>query len=151
MSQATVNEKWKQKFQSNVGEIVMLVPPKRQSGLRKPYDFVAPMAEVAALVKDVKTILQPYANGRLQCGHVATKSASRGRKFSVFLLGYKPGFCGTPDGISAADWESVASTVKSRIANTLGDCEMYIEDWNPDHKFQARFETYIMYQEMHGL
>ena len=151
MSQATVNKKWKQKFQSNVGEIEMLVPPKKRTALKKPYEFVATIAEVAALVKDVKAIVMPYRKGRLQCDLLETKAVSCGVRFGLFLLGYKPGYCGTPDGISAADWRAVTDAIKKRIKKTLKGCEIYVDAWRTGRKFQLRCDTYIMYKEMENL
>lgn len=118
--------------------------------LRSPYEFVAPMREVAILINDVKAILAPYRKLRLQCGLLETKAVSRGRKFHLFLLGYEPGFSGgTVKGVT--EWVELTDAIIDRVQRTLGECNMSVDPWSRSGKFIARLETYIMYEEMVGL
>jgi len=109
------------------------------------------MAELAALIKDVKGILACYSRPQVDCARLDTKALSRGRRFDLFLLGYSLNKRGSyVSGISEDDWLDVTNRLRDRIDSTLGECDMLVEAWSATSRFQARFETYVMYSEMRG-
>jgi hypothetical protein len=144
-TQDEINKLWLQSYSSPVGTIVQLVPPTRTvPGLRKPYQYELPAPTIAALKATLRVVVHPYKL-LLQCELVEFKALAHGVRLNLFLLGYRPGFCGDPSkGITAAQWDICTQSVRVVLDDALGeDTPVYVEPWNPDAKFQARFETYI--------
>lgn len=149
MNQEQTNQAWKQTIQPERGpSITILVPPVRNSGLRKPYQYQTTTAEFRKLKQDAKTIAEQFGNN-LQCAGVDSKPVTYGARLDIFLLGYKPGHTGTTTGVTRAQWEKVTTELCDRLKQSLGeDIAVYIEPWTAERKFQARFETYIMFEEL---
>lgn len=149
-NQQQANDRWQQTFPSNIGEITLLVPPARENtGLRKPYQYKLSIAKGRQLIKNLKVAVAPFAPFKLQCTLIDSKAVKYGVRLGIFLLGHVPGACGNPaEGITEEGWKKVTETVTALLAAKLEDACLYIEDWTPDKKFQARFETYIAYAEL---
>lgn len=145
MNQSEINAEWHQQLDSNVGKIGMLVQPRHVTpGLRKPYEWELEWDMLEALVLALRGI----ANSRtkwLQCALVEAKRLAFGRRVKIFLLGYRPGFCGPTEaeGITADQWQLTGDAVRLAL-KVLPDAKPYIEEWSAEKKFQLRFEAYIM-------
>ena len=141
------NDSWLQ----DAGMITFLCPPERPTppGLRKPYQYILPIAETKKLLEELKTAIKPFDKPKLQMGGAYKKGLSRGIRLNIFLLGYYPGACGNlNEGITKEDWETVTKNVYDILVKYLPDACPYIEDWRTERKFQFRFETYIAFQEL---
>ena len=149
--QAATNKSWLQTEKGNGLTMTILAPPlKKVVGLRRPYQMEVPTAVVAKLKKDLKAALKPYATPVLQCDLSDFKAVTYGARIDVFLLGYAPGLCGDPAaGITREQWDTITAQITALIQRALGAGEtMYVEPWSAKIKFQARYETYVKYQEL---
>lgn len=118
----------------------------RPEGLRKPYEYVLSMKEVEALCDELRAGLKDAESKGFQCSLVSRKGLTKGIWLSFFLLGYRPGF-GTA-GVSPTLWGETVRVVQRLLTKYLGkDARVYAEPYSNDKKFQARFETYIMFGE----
>lgn len=152
-TQEEINQEFRQTFQSNVGEVTILMQPRHTTpGLRKPYEYELPVADARALVKELKDYLKANGNeGKaLQCDLVDTKSVKYGMRLNVFLLGFRPGLTGEPEkGIYQHEWDRIWNGLIAIIKAQLGEnVSVYVEPWSDKEKFQLRFETYIKFTEL---
>lgn len=148
MNQQQSNQAWQQEAQTNVGSVTFLVPPQRNSGLRKPYQYKTTTADFTRLKTELKTISTQFGF-RLQCDLVDTKPVKYGSRLDCFLLGYAPGYVGGLRGITREEWEKITTELCARLKQSLGDdVSVYVEPWTAERKFQARFETYVMFAEL---
>lgn len=148
MNQQSINQAWKQELQTNVGSVTFLVPPQRNSGLRKPYQYKTTTAEFRGLKQGLKIIASQFGDN-LQCDLVDSKPVTYGARLNCFLLGYKPGYTGGNTGVTCDQWGKVTTELCARLKQSLGDDVLvYVEPWTAERKFQARFETYVMFSEL---
>lgn len=136
---------------TNVGTITVIETTRknRPKGLRRPYEYVLPLKEAKALHDGLRDALKDAESLGFQCSLVSRKGLSYGIRLHVFLLGYRPGLCGTPEGVSPSLWGETVRAVQRLLTKHLGrDARVYAEPYSQDDKFQARFETYIMHEEM---
>lgn len=151
--QAEINAAWNQTYTAKDGSgpsITMLQQPAQGiPGLRKPYQFVLDTKTAWKLPMDLRKLFAENP-AWLQCDLVERKGTARGFKLNVFLLGYRPGFCGdVNEGLTAEQWKTLTNRTSAIIAAALGEnIAPYCEDWNAERKFQYRFETYIHYTEL---
>lgn len=135
---------------TNVGTITVIGTTRknRPAGLRKPYEYVLPIRGANTLVKELRDALKDAERNGFQCSMAKTKAVSRGIKLELFLLGYRPGLCGTPEGVSKALYGETVRAVQRALTSHLGlDARVYADPYSQDDKFQMRFETYVMYDE----
>lgn len=143
MSTASDNDKWRQKLQGSIGEVEILVPPTRNSGLRKPYQFELTQQQMDELVSQLREEFDRVPKGRLQYGYVDFKPVKYGIRLDLFALGYRRGDQNT--GITAREWRRLTGALRIIVKSMLGDdAAVYIEPFSSERKFQARFETYIL-------
>jgi len=147
MSQKAINAAWQHNVSSSIGTIGILAPPAIPTTLKRPYQYQAPMAVVLKLQKDIKSITTPYSK-QLQCLLAETKPVKYGVRYSVWFLGYHAPLSGGSTGISKKEWAKLTADTVKALATVCPDPQMYIEPYNKTRKFQARFDTYIMYSEM---
>jgi len=136
---------------TSIGPITVIGTERknRPAGLRKPYEYVVPLTAAEALVKELRSGLKDAEGKGFQCSLVSRKGLTRGIKLEIFLLGYRPNLCGDPTGVSPALYGETVRLVQRTLNKCLGmDARMYAEPYSNDRKFQARFETYIMFEEM---
>lgn len=141
MNQSQINSQWLQTLPCNVGTVGLLVQPRHVTpGLRKPYEWELDEDMIDAMVLWLRGI----ANRKkwLQCGLVESKRLAFGRRVSIFLLSYRPGFCGDETGITEEQWNRLAHSVRLALM-VLPGAKPYIEKWSATRKFQLRFECYI--------
>lgn len=126
----------------------------RPKNLPKPYEYVLSIAKTNALVEKLKKFLdpkevpndfaknpKPKPNGIYQFAGVRKKNISKGIKINVFVLG-------NSDEATKEQWDETCKFVQDQFYKYLGkDAEIYAEKFSETRKFQARFETYIMYKE----
>ena len=137
-------------YPSNVGPITVIETRRknRPAGLRKPYEYVLPMKEVNELVSELRAALKGLKEKGFQCAGVTRKGLAKGVKIDFFILGYKPGLCGSPEGVTLPQWEYVTNLVQDILTAYLGaDAKAYIEPYSMIEKFQSRWEAYVMYEE----
>lgn len=126
----------------------------RPAGLRKPYEYVLPLKEAEALVKELKAALKGAEAKGFQCASVDRKAVSKGVRVDFFILGYAPGLCGDgepgePNGVSAKLYGETVKAVQGALFKYLGkDARVYADPYSLKTKFQCRFETYIKYEEL---
>ena len=149
-TQEEINALFNVKIGSSLGPVSLLQQPTREvPGLRKPYQYEVSAADGKQLVKDLQDMLNPLDNNSLQCSGVSTKPTKYGIRLDVFLLGFRPGFCGDSMGCTDIFWQGVTLGLINRLKQTLGSSVLvYVEPWTDKEKFQARFETYIKYREL---
>jgi len=143
MNQQQSNQAWQQEAQTNVGSVTFLVPPQRNSGLRKPYQYQMAEVDILKLKKAIKDALKPYAN-LVQCDLVDFKRTGLGFRVNIFVLAFIPQFCGDNRGVTEQQWNQLASALKQSLVQLDPEAPVYVEPWNTKAKFQARFETYIL-------
>jgi hypothetical protein len=79
------------------------------------------------------------------------KSISKGIRFNLFMSAYAPGSNQSPDGVLKEEWDTTSKQVCGILAKYLGpNLNIEIKPYSPTEKFQVKFETYIMHQEMAG-
>jgi hypothetical protein len=142
---------FKRDIPSNVGIITVLVTERqnRPAGLRKPYEYILPCAIAERKYKAIRDFLKEHGEEKFQCSYASKKGLSRGMKFNLFLLGYSPALCGPDKRCTREEWEQAVVKTQEMVHDMLGpDARMYIDSFDPNKKFQARFETYIAYEEM---
>ena len=145
--QTNLNAMWRQTFNSNIGIITMLVAPKRASTLRKPYQYSMPAKQCRQLTQTINTVLKAFSG--LQHAGMDAKRTKYGCRLNIFALGYRPGYTGDQSGIDANQWASCTQQVLDALKQTLGDdVALYVEPWSATNKFQARFETYVLFPEL---
>jgi hypothetical protein len=147
--QADVNAKWRTTVQSDIGAWTFLQPPTRAvTGLRPPYQYKLPVKTVKELTLGLRSVIK-YRPKLLQCGRVDSKPVTYGVRLDIFLLGYAPGLCGnTAFGATKEEWNLLTASIQDRLDLALGEAPMYVESWSAYRKFQARFETYIKFDEL---
>lgn len=146
--QKDINAAWLQSLDSNAGKITMLVPPKRIASLRKPYDYELPARECREMLQEAKAILKPF-DTLLQCKLVDSKPTKYGCRVNLFLLGYRPGYCGEATrGLTVEQWQEATDKLRVHLVASLPDAMIYIDPWSSEKKFQARFETYVLFPEL---
>lgn len=144
-TQQQMNAEWTRTVQSNVGQVTLLVPPPVETQLRSPYQYERSLTECRSLRLDLKNTAAEF-KPRLQCALVETKAVTYGMRFSIFALGYRPGFCDGQEGLTIDQWYDFSNRIISRLRLSLGeDVSVYVEPWSGSKKFQLRFETYIKY------
>lgn len=138
--------------EGNIGnvEYIGVYRQNRPKGLRKPYEYILGTKDCKALLEELKFLKAYEKEDKFQFSGVTKKSVSKGIRFDLFLLAYKKGLCGVEkEGTSEAEWNEVCEKVQQILFKYLGeDALMYAEPYSDDDKFQARFETYIMYKEL---
>ena len=134
------------KVETNIGTVGFIqTSRKNRPKIRKPYEYELTPAKTNKLNDVLKKYLKCYDNGMLQCVLVEKKGLMHGIRLHIFLLGYKPGLCGTPEGITKEGWEKVTKDVQDILNKYLGpEAKAYIEEFSEKDKFQFRFETYIL-------
>ena len=140
-------------YPSTVGPITVISTRRknRPAGRCKPYEYVLPMKESAALVAELRAALKDLEKKGFQCAAVWRKGLAKGVKVSFFILGYKPGLCGTTTGVTLPEWEAVTKLVQDILTEYLGeDAKAYIEPYSEDAKFQSRWEAYVMHEEFNA-
>ena len=148
-TQKEINEAWQVECAGPAGlTLGVLVQPKQgDPTLRKPYEYTLDIADFRNLDNQIKALIKPYGKNKLQCDLVETKSVKYGQRLGVFLLGYRPGLCGDPsEGITKVEWEDLQAELTALLSLFLPGCKPYFEKWNKSSKFQARFDTYIMFK-----
>jgi hypothetical protein len=153
MSTTTNNSDWVQTVATNVGSVQILSAPlksRKETGLRHPYQFKASLADVRTLIKSLRELSKGDPYTKMQYGASPTsKSTTYGIRFDIFMLGFKPGYCGTPlTGVTREEWDKCVEEVTTAVRAVLPDVPVYASQWNPNNKFQFRIETYIMYSEL---
>lgn len=147
---------------SEVGELgyVGVYRQNRPEGLKKPYEYVLPTAKAKKLYDDLAKLFKGLEMGygkkrdaegdKLQCAGPSKKSVSQGMRLNVFALGYTYGLCGEEgEGCSQEFWEDLCEKFQDTLVKYLGpDALIYAEPYSKEEKFEARFETYIMFKEM---
>lgn len=151
-SQKRTNQEFLRTFPLHNGLNIPVIeqPPTRATTLRKPYQYCITIAQAKKMLADIKNLLNKDAiTGQLQCDLICTKSIKFGIRLDFFLLACSPGLTSKGSGLSEQEWIRITSSAKTIFEAGLGECpEMYIEPWSDSKKFQAQFETYIMYQEL---
>jgi hypothetical protein len=112
----------------------------------RPYEYVLPISGMYEIPK-LEAMLDAYERDeKVQTAAVFwDKPVRYGIKFGVFVLSHA-------DHVTKEGWDRMADEVQTALTSLLGpDATMYVEDWDPDHKFQMRFETYILYEELIAL
>jgi hypothetical protein len=148
MKQEDINMEWWKEFDANVGRVTMLIQPRHVTpGLRKPYEWLLQWDEVDATILHLRGIANNH-KARLQCDLVKSKSLAFGKRVEIFLLGYRPGFCGDDGkGVTQEEWSTIGDKVRLAL-RYLDGAKPYIEPWSADKKFELRFEAYIAIKEM---
>lgn len=140
------NQEWEKQYGKPGMEVTLLVPPKRQTKLPKPYQYELSVGKGRSLIEEIKKICAPFRN-KLQCVLIEKKLLSRGVRIDVFLLGFCPGFCGDDMGVTKEEWDNITSLISKEL-EILPDVPLYVEDWSNERKFQLRLETYILFSEL---
>lgn len=148
---------------TNVGEVTLIhvARQNRPAGLKKPYEYVLSIEQVNALFDELKALIKPGNSKGLQCAGLWKKATTKGIRLNVFCLGFRVGLCGDhPDnarGVTAEYWTEICEGIQNILQKFLGeDAKIYAEPYVENepamghHKFQARFETYIMYSAFHN-
>lgn len=136
---------------TSVGPITVIDTSRktRPVGLRKPYEYVLPVKDANALAQKLRDALKGSESKGFQCGLASRKGLARGIRLDYFLLGYRVGLCGDSKGVSPALYGETVRAVQRLLMKYLGkDARVYAEPYSQDDKFQSRFETYIMFEEM---
>jgi hypothetical protein len=145
-TQTEVNKSWQQPVNTEFGTLTLLTPPKKQSNLRKPYEYEASKQTVEDAAAQLKKLAREYQNGgKIQIGMIETKSLAFGKKIELFYLGFAPGLCGDNRGLVAAEWDKLISDTKQIMDNISTEIPMYVEPWIANRKFQARATLYIKF------
>ena len=98
---------------------------------------------ILELKKELKAAAQTCR--KLQCDLIGFKRTGRGFRLNIFLLAFRPGFCGDPtQGVTQAEWNDVTESIRAALKPLDPDAPLYVEPWTAAAKFQARFETYIL-------
>lgn len=136
---------------------------KTGGGPPLPYQYVLPIAKVQELVRELKACFDfdsvpprsSRSHRKLQCRAVETKACNRGIRLSVWSLGYALGHCGplSPKGVTKREWDDLCNRVKKTLVSFLGTkgdllTESYKEGADEGGRFQLRFLSYIMYEEL---
>lgn len=126
--------------------------------LKKPYEYILPIAEFIALFNELHNFLEPKTlpcefskkpkpkpQGIYQCSGVRKKAISKGSRINIFVLGWA---YDSVSGATEEQWKETCDFIQNTLHKYLGeDANIYAEKFSKTEKFQARFETYIMYQE----
>lgn len=136
---------------TNVGKCTLIatVRTNRPKGLRKPYEYVLFVEKAKSLYNDLNALFKEKEPA-YQIATVWKTGLTRGMKLKVFCLAYRPGFCGPGEGgVNREDWEATCRAIQDVLIKYLGeDAAIYADRYSDDEKFQARFETYIAYEEL---
>jgi hypothetical protein len=145
MTQDETNQSWKQTLTGNGITVEVLQPPyQKRKGLRYPYTRTSTTKKVLAFKAKMKEMSKFYQDVKLQCFHTPVERKTYGWKVSVFMLGYKPGLCGSPEGILKEEWEKLAKDFTVLLSKLTGEPEsVYMEPWSDESKFQIRWEKYL--------
>jgi hypothetical protein len=115
--------------------------------IRKPYEYVATQAAVDNYVQQLRDMKQFEKDGKLQMFFVQRKGLTRGIRLEFSMLGFNKGLVGDTRGLHSNEWDILVETVQQLLHSFLGkDALLYAEPWNDTSKFQARFETYILFE-----
>lgn len=138
---------WLVDYDSNVGEVTLLTRPVQGvAGLRKPYQFELPAKSFDALFAKLRAV-----ENQSKCQHfmVERKPTRYGSRLEVWSLAFKPGFVGDERGVTEEEWAKIYTTIVGILIDSIGNSiKPYCEAWNPDRKFQFRFETYVKFKEL---
>ncbi len=161
MSQKNDNRKFRKTVQSSVGALGLLIQPKHESKLPRPYEYELGVSEFRAMVGELKVIVKPL---RLQCDLVDVRAITRGARLHLFLLGYRPGLIpaavsypgarklagddGLAKGVTRDQWEQMICDTRCALEARLIKISLYAEPWSRSEKFQLRFGAYVKYKEL---
>jgi len=114
-----------------------------------------PVATAKQLIQDLKTTTRRMGR-QYQYAFAETKAVSKGVRLGVFMLATPQEIDNNIPGDKEADipatskeqWSQDTGEVVARLEKDLSGCIPYVEEWNPERKFQFRFETYIKYAEL---
>lgn len=137
---------------TNIGTIQIIATTRvnRPVGLRKPYEYVVSIKRFKKHFDKINKVFENIKEGEtFQHAGIWKKSISKGIKLDIFMLGYAIGSCGNNSGVTEKQWNETINKIQKQITYLLGeDAQMYVEPYCDNKKFQARFQTYIMYTEM---
>ena len=145
MTQEETNQSWKQTLTGKGISVEILQPPsQKRKGLRYPYTRTSTTKKVLAFKAKMKEMSKLYQDIKLQCFSITIERKTYGWKVGGFLLGYKPGLCGTPEGILKEEWEKLAQDLTALLSKLTGEPEsVYMEPWSDTSKFQIRWNNYL--------
>lgn len=139
-TQQEINDAWL----VTQGGITFLEPLRRESGLRKPYQYKLSESEILSLKAALKKAIEPW-KAKLQCDLIDFKRTGLGFRLNIFLLGHTNTWTGmTSTGVTAEEWSAAVDAAKTALKPLDADAPVYAEPWTSERKFQARFETYIL-------
>ncbi len=158
------NEDYLVDVPTNIGTITVIDVKRKNvpAGLKKPYEYISSLPDVNNHYNKIKDYLKDKDDsrkknlhpvpGKLQYASIDRKVVTKGIKLTVFLLGYSPRSTGDITGVTKDQWNAIVKQTQKLLFDFLGpDAEMYVEPFSTDDKFQARFETYVMYSELKDL
>ena len=149
-TQEQINAAWNVNVPCSICTLGMLVPPRIETKLKKPYQYELPASQVTKLVADLKKIEKTaVANKQVLYFLVDTKPTKYGCRLHIWMDA-RGRSEKEPDGCSREDWDVVTTLVSLRLQQDLKpEVYFYIEPWRDDYQgFQARLETYIKYAEL---
>lgn len=123
-----------------------MAPPTK---LKKPYLFSLPIADLEKWIKDMKSALKSIeAANEVQHTLLNVKTTSKGKRVTVWALGFRPGYCGDSRGVTKEQWDALCAELTANIVLVFPGAKPYKEPWKKNRKFQYNFETYVQYAEL---
>jgi len=123
-------------------EFIQVERANLPKGLRKPYEYVVSIKKGLELYTALfKYLKKQEKTGRFQCCGVSKKALAKGIR--LFVLS---DYANAPMQI---EWEEFCEKVQKILFRHLGqDAKIYADPYTTTDKFQARYETYILYKEL---
>lgn len=130
------NDQWLKRAFITIAEA-----PRVDTSLPAPYGHTVAPECVPALI----AALRPRVyDARLQMASARKVPLRKGWKVVVWMLAFRPGYCGDHRGVTEEEWSTLACAVADIIRAHVPDASIYCEPWSADSKFQFRWEAHLL-------